>query len=280
MNIYISGASGYLGRLLAFNFAKQGNNLILGGRDGFSLSKLERELVSEYPKISINKVIGDLSLRSDWELIIDQLKNYQIDAFINCAAVHGPISKIADLKIEDLEATMNLNLYSSIFFSNYFTNLASKKNPIRIIHFSGGGATAPRPYFMSYSLSKIALIRFVENFAAEKNSRVVRINAISPGVLPSRMQEEVLASSLLQETKESATAIKSLANKNPENDRLLGLCNYLLSVNSAGITGKLISAEWDKWEVFQDHLVELTESDLFTLRRIVGRDRGIVWGDN
>jgi 3-oxoacyl-[acyl-carrier protein] reductase len=41
----------------------------------------------------------------------------------------------------------------------------------------------------------------------------------------------------------------------------------------------LISAEWDNWEEWPNNLDQLKNSDLYTLRRITGRDRGQQWGD-
>jgi 3-oxoacyl-[acyl-carrier protein] reductase len=57
------------------------------------------------------------------------------------------------------------------------------------------------------------------------------------------------------------------------------LAVFLANNDSDGITGKLISAVWDKWEEFPSHKDELNSSDIFTLRRIVGRDRNISWSD-
>jgi hypothetical protein len=48
---------------------------------------------------------------------------------------------------------------------------------------------------------------------------------------------------------------------------------------SDGITGKLISALWDNWEQWPEHRRELAGGDVYTLRRITGRDRGMEWGD-
>jgi 3-oxoacyl-[acyl-carrier protein] reductase len=51
----------------------------------------------------------------------------------------------------------------------------------------------------------------------------------------------------------------------------------LLSENSDGITGRLISAPWDPWLRLQEYKDELAASDIFTLRRIIPDDRGKKW---
>ena len=56
-------------------------------------------------------------------------------------------------------------------------------------------------------------------------------------------------------------------------DRVADLALFLSSQAARGITGKLISAIWDDWECWQNHIDELMYSDLYTLRRIAGRDR-------
>jgi 3-oxoacyl-[acyl-carrier protein] reductase len=57
------------------------------------------------------------------------------------------------------------------------------------------------------------------------------------------------------------------------------LALFLASSKSNGISGKLISAIWDNWEAWPNHLDELNHSDIYSLRRILGKDRGIKWGD-
>ena len=52
------------------------------------------------------------------------------------------------------------------------------------------------------------------------------------------------------------------------------LCVWLASSASDGITGKLLSAQWDPWINLASKRDILTKSDIYTLRRIVPEDRG------
>jgi 3-oxoacyl-[acyl-carrier protein] reductase len=51
---------------------------------------------------------------------------------------------------------------------------------------------------------------------------------------------------------------------------------YLASEQSAGVTGKLISAVWDPWQTLHEHAEDL-RGDIYTLRRIVPQERGKTW---
>ena len=62
--------------------------------------------------------------------------------------------------------------------------------------------------------------------------------------------------------------------------RVAELCQFLTSSAADGITGKLISAIWDPWLELPHHLDELNDSDIYTLRRVVPKDRGKTWGGN
>ena len=61
-------------------------------------------------------------------------------------------------------------------------------------------------------------------------------------------------------------------------EKVLGLVETLLSKQSDGISGKLISAPWDPWQNLSALREDLMKSDIYTLRRIVPEDRGKSFG--
>jgi 3-oxoacyl-[acyl-carrier protein] reductase len=56
------------------------------------------------------------------------------------------------------------------------------------------------------------------------------------------------------------------------------LALFLASPASDGISGKLISAVWDKWNEFPNQIELLGASDVFTLRRITEQERPTALG--
>ena len=57
------------------------------------------------------------------------------------------------------------------------------------------------------------------------------------------------------------------------------LAVFLGSAESDGITGRLISAVWDPWADLPSVATISSGTDVYTLRRIVPKDRGLTWGD-
>jgi len=276
---FISGATGYIGSRLSTHLASRGENLLLSAKDDKKLKSLSVEIKRSYPEAIIESIECDLADPGSWSKATDVLREFKIKNYVNCSGIQGQLGKCTEISDAELKNVFNVNLFSSIYFTNLFTNSLSADESLSVIHFSGGGATAERPLFMSYSISKTALVRFVENFAAEHPTDNVRINAISPGVLPSRMQTEVINNPVLAETKDYLIARESLSKPENNHHRLLDLCDFLLSENSKYLSGKLISSQWDNWEEWSNHVDELVNSDLYTLRRITGRDHGLAWGD-
>ena len=276
---YISGASGFAGLLLTEHLANQGKDLLLSGRNQDRLEVLAQNLFKRYPGQNFRAFQCDLASPDKWNSAIEVLDEFSVNEYINCSGIQGQLGNSSEITYEEMNAVFNVNLFSSIFFTNYFATKLKENEKLSIIHFSGGGSTSPRPLFMSYSLSKTSLLRFIENFSLENLNKNIRINAIAPGVVPSKMQTEVVENETLRESKDYITSIKSLSDENYDPTKLLNLCDFLLTEKSDGITGKLISAEWDNWAEWPNNLDQLKNSDLYTLRRITARDRGQQWGD-
>ena len=53
-----------------------------------------------------------------------------------------------------------------------------------------------RPNFSPYVLSKIALVKLVEILSLEFKNKNLRINAVSPGIIDSKMTKEILGKSI------------------------------------------------------------------------------------
>jgi NAD(P)-dependent dehydrogenase (short-subunit alcohol dehydrogenase family) len=150
----------------------------------------------------------------------------------------------------------------------------------KIVQLSGGGATNPLPRISAYAASKAAVVRFVETLAEEVRGEGIDVNAIAPGALNTRLLDEILQAgpekvgveffdrSMRQKTQGGAPLEQGAR-----------LAVFLGAAASDGITGKLISAVWDPWEQLAQHRRDLEATDIYTLRRIVPRDRGRDWGD-
>jgi NAD(P)-dependent dehydrogenase (short-subunit alcohol dehydrogenase family) len=204
----------------------------------------------------------------------------RLDVLINNAAIQGPIGPLWENDFLVWQQTIQINLLAPVALCRDFIPWMNETGGGSIINLSGGGATGPRANFSAYATAKAGLVRFSETLAEETSSLEMRVNCIAPGAMKTAMLGEVLEKGAgLTGGREFAIANKVFAEGGASMDRVANLGLFLASDESKGITGKLISAVWDNWEHWPEHLNELDSSDAYTLRRIAGRDRGMEWGD-
>jgi 3-oxoacyl-[acyl-carrier protein] reductase len=175
---------------------------------------------------------------------------------------------------------IEINLLGSVLMARAVVAKMKTRRSGKIIQLSGGGATNPLPGISAYAASKAAVVRFAETLAEEVRGFGIDVNAIAPGALNTGMLDEILTAG--PEKVGAAFFERSVEQKKSGGAGLApgaDLAVFLASDASDGITGKLISAVWDNWEVWPQHVTELRTSDIFTLRRIAGRDRGAEWAD-
>jgi 3-oxoacyl-[acyl-carrier protein] reductase len=136
------------------------------------------------------------------------------------------------------------------------------------------------PRISAYAASKAAVVRFAETLAEEARNDNIFVNAIAPGALNTRLLDEVLEAGPEKVGQDFYNrAVKQKEHGGAPIERGADLAVFLASSASDGITGKLISAIWDPWETLPNHLAALSQTDIYTLRRIVPKDRGQDWGD-
>jgi NAD(P)-dependent dehydrogenase (short-subunit alcohol dehydrogenase family) len=167
-----------------------------------------------------------------------------------------------------------------IFFAirAFYPLLKKSARRAKVVCFSGGGSTNPRPNFAAYGVAKTGVVRLIETLAAEWGSEPPDINAIAPGAIFTRMTEQVLASgAAVAGEAEFSGASKLSTDNSAKLKKVLGLVELLLSEQGDGISGRLISAAWDPWRDLPALRAELMKTDIFTLRRIVPEDRGRKW---
>ena len=130
------------------------------------------------------------------------------------------------------------------------------------------------------TVAKTGLVRFCEILADELREYNIQVNCISPGAMTTALTDEIIkAGPVLAGQKEYDSAVKR--KEQPESasmDKAAELVVFLASSASDGLTGKLISAIWDPWKSLPAHLDDLDKTDIYTLRRIVPKDRGNGWG--
>lgn len=265
MKIVLTGSSSGIGQFLAESLAGKGHEvcrLARSRQDGLSFQCD----VSDWD--AVQSCAEKISAR--WS---------SVDALICCAGILEPIGPAMEIDPLVWRKNLAVNLDGTFFTIRALYSLLMKSSArSKVICFSGGGSTSPRPNFAAYGVAKTGVVRLVEMLASEWAGQPPDINAIAPGAIFTRMTEEVLArGEKVAGLKEFESAAKLQRDNSAKLGKVLGLVETLLSKSSDGISGKLISAPWDPWQNLPALREDLMKSDIYTLRRIVPEDRGRKW---
>jgi 3-oxoacyl-[acyl-carrier protein] reductase len=203
-----------------------------------------------------------------------------LDILVNNAGIYGPFGPIEDTDWTEWVRAIEINLFGSVIVMRAVLPHFKGQGHGKIVQLSGGGATNPLPGISAYAASKAAIVRLTETVAEECKNERIDVNAIAPGALNTRMLDEVLAAGPDKVGAEYyARALRQKQDGGAAFNHAADLAVFLASAASDGITGRLISALWDDWARWPEHLAELDSSDVYKLRRITGRERGFSWGD-
>ena len=279
----ITGANQGLGLAISRRYLNAGASIVMCARNGELLTRAQKEMTIGLALGQVIEVIPtDVSdFQSVEKMLKATLQRFgRIDILVNNAGIYGPMGPIENVDWGQWIKAIEINLFGSILMCRAVLPTMKKQQKGKIIQLSGGGATNPMPNISAYAASKAAIVRFAETLAEEVREYNIDVNAIAPGALNSRMLDEVLAAG--PEKVGQSFFDKSIKQKESGGsgfEQGAELAVFLASDDSNGITGKLISAVWDDWDHWIEHINELRTSDVYTLRRITGRDRGFSWGD-
>ena len=282
LNALITGGSQGLGKVIAEHFLLEGANVVLCARNKMELTATRDELAKKFPAQKVFAKTCDVSSETDVNaLVAFALRELgSIQALVLNAGIYGPMGPTDTVSLDEWRRAMDINLFGVLLPSRAVIPHFKKVGRGKIVVLSGGGATNPLPNISAYAASKAAVVRLMETLAEELKSFHVDVNAIAPGALATRLVDEVLAAGPDKVGAAFFEKNKGWKEKGAVPlDLGANLAVYLASAESDGITGKLISAQWDPWQDLQKHRDELAKSDIYCLRRIVPEDRGKKWGD-
>ncbi len=182
---FISGATGALGKSIAFELAQNGCNLYLTSTNQQLLNNLVQELSGFGVYVAAKK--ADLNIKEEIIDVINAAKmDNNIDILVNCAGIF-PIQDIFDTTDEDFDKTININLRATFQFTRSFAKNMVKQQWGRIVNIASSSAYSGFAKTSIYCASKHALLGFSRSIHNELKKHNVRTYCISPSSTKSNM---------------------------------------------------------------------------------------------
>ena len=190
-NCLITGSTGGLGKEIAREFAKNGCNLFLTGRNIEKLNSLKDELEKNQIKIDFQQ--ADLSDTDEIQKLFEKVKSTfsSIDILVNCAGVF-PVKLLSDSTIDDFEKCFSVNVKAAFLLCKEFSQGMISKKWGRIVNIASSSAYAGFKNTSVYCSSKHALLGLSRSLHSELREHNVRTFCVSPGPIKTSMGHDII----------------------------------------------------------------------------------------
>lgn len=234
--VLITGSRRGLGKATAYEYAKNGFNIVLNDKeDGKLLESMKADLEFQY-SIKVLVCFGDISNESFVLEMLEKVKNEfgALDVLVNNAGIVEDMD-LFERKTELFENTLHNNVTGTYLMCKYFGQFMFEQEKVtRIINISStNGINCNFPTSIDYDASKAAINSLTRNFAIQFAPKIL-VNAVAPGWMNTEMNAD-LPESLVKEEKEKIY-IKRFA----EPEEVATLIYYLGSKENTYVNSEVI----------------------------------------
>ena len=192
-NVLITGATGDIGIAIVKAFAEKGYNIAL---HTFSKPGEAEDYVYALEEAFGEKAVyvqADISKENEVKAMFETLeKDFgKIDVLVNNAGV-SLVSMLCDTTVEDWDRVMDVNLKGAFLCSKCAIDNMVHNKWGRIINVSSVWGNAGASCEVAYSASKAGLVGFTKALARELAPSGITVNAVSPGLIDTKMNSHLL----------------------------------------------------------------------------------------
>lgn len=242
----VTGGGRGIGLAIALSFAAEGSAVVVSGTSEDALTKAAETIRKQGGRAL--SLIADVADE-------DQVKNMvestisefgQIDILINNAGIAGPTALVTDVRVEDWDRTLGVNLTGAFLCAKHALPHMIKRGSGRIINITSVAGLKGYAWRSPYCASKWAMIGLTRTLAEEFGRYDITCNAIAPGPVRGPRIEQVISSRAKQMNRSyedveadyvGPTALKRMA----EESDIAAMALFLASTEGRNITGETLN---------------------------------------
>ncbi|HKE18728.1 MAG TPA: SDR family oxidoreductase [Kofleriaceae bacterium] len=190
----VTGASRGLGRALAGRLAAAGSRVVMVAREAGPLERAAAEIRAAGG--TAHAIAADVGDKHAIHPLAGQAAALvgPIDILINNASTLGPtpLRLLLDTECEDLERALAVNLVGPFRLSKVVAGSMALRGRGIVVNLSSDAAVEPYATWGAYAASKAALDQLSRVWAAELAEHRVRVLAVDPGEMDTRMHADAI----------------------------------------------------------------------------------------
>ena len=245
--VVITGGTGVLGKAIAKYLALEGAKVVILGRRAEAGNAIAEDIKAAGGEAMF--LTTDVMKQEVLEQnLADIMAAYgRVDSLLNAAGGNMPGATIApdgtffDLKPEEFQRVLDLNLTGTVIPSQVFLKQMVEQGEGTIVNFSSMAAFRPMTRVAGYAAAKAGISNFTAFLATEvakKFGEKIRVNAIAPGFFLTEQNRTLLTNPDGSWTQRGADVIRQTPfGRMGEPEELCGTIHYLISDASKFVTG-------------------------------------------
>jgi NAD(P)-dependent dehydrogenase (short-subunit alcohol dehydrogenase family) len=183
--VIVTGSSGGIGAATAVQFAAEGANVVVHGRNEAALHEVKDKCTKAgggQGKVHI--VVGDIAKDEVRQKLINETVQHfgKLDVLVNNAALYNP-AQFSESTLDIYDKLFDVNVRSVIALTQLATpHLINSKG--NVVNISSDVGTKAVTWAFFYALTKATMNHFTKCLALELGPKGVRVNSINPGYIP------------------------------------------------------------------------------------------------
>lgn len=239
----VTGASGGMGKDIAFLFAKEGATVYAVARRMEKLEELANSAKGLEGKII--PISADLMSQEATEKMIENTYKEcgRLDILVNNAGIMDDFSPIADVTDEMMDKLFSLNVYSPFYSMRSAVKIFLEQGSGNIINIASLGGLYGARAGAAYTASKHALIGLTKNTAFMYSKKNIRCNAICPGGIDTDIGTGEFMKNINKEGMEMVMTGISGNPRSGSGDEVATTALFLASEDSSYVNGQCIALD-------------------------------------
>ena len=174
--VLITGASSGYGKATAKAFLNNGDTVIMTARNPDKLERARQEVGGDLA------FVLDVTDPADWEHAVKVVteKYGRLDVLVNNAGGGIAIKEVSDFTIDEIDATIKLNLNSVIYGCRAFSDMMKAQKNGTMINISSVCARQCWPTWSVYAAAKAGVLNFSKGMYLEMQPYNVRVSCVIP----------------------------------------------------------------------------------------------------
>jgi NAD(P)-dependent dehydrogenase (short-subunit alcohol dehydrogenase family) len=229
----ITGASRGIGRAIALAYARAGSDVAVLARGTDELKELANEIEVLGRRCLV--LTCDVSDRDQAERAVEAAVEEfgRLDILVNNAGSIGAFGPFLDLELSDWETALDTNVKATIYFCRAAGRHMTARGSGVVINMASVSGVAGVPMLSHYALTKAAIISLTSSLGSEWADTGVRVNAIAPGWIDTKLTETVVSNPGIAEGLLHAVPAKRWG----DTDDVVGPAIFLASSAAEFVTG-------------------------------------------